>query len=200
MVRSVIYVEGGGNKRLNIGCRRAFRRLLERSGFRWRMPRLVACGRRNKAYSDFKTAHEESAPSEMFIAMLVDSENPVVDIEKTWEHVIEQDNWDRPVSATDEQVLLMTTSMETWIVADVQTLRDHYGSTLRESTLPSLTNLEGRDRKDVFEALEVATRDCSSPYAKGRNSFIVLEKLNPDVLKRHLPSFNRVLRILESRL
>ena len=200
MVSSFVYVEGGGNRQLDRSCRRAFGTLLERSGFRGRMPRLVASRSRNDTYDHFKKKHEGNASSETFVAMLIDSEDPVDDIEKTWDHLRRRDDWTMPASASDEQVLLMTTSMETWIVADVQTLREHYGASLRESHLPSLQNLEDRERSDVFDALEASTRDCTSPYAKGRNSFIVLGKVNPDVLKEHLPSFNRVLRILEDRL
>ncbi len=50
--------------------------------------------------------------------MLVDSEYPVANIEKTWEHLKQRDNWDRPAGADDEHVLLMTTCMETWIATD----------------------------------------------------------------------------------
>lgn len=199
-MKSVVYVEGGGGKQLNRTCRMAFGKLFERSGFRGRNPRIVPSGSRNDTYDHFRSKHDNNDSSETFVTMLVDIEDPVVDIEKTWDHLFAQDKWARPVSAIDEQVLLMTTSMETWIVADRVTLNELYGSKLRETKLPSLHNLEGRHAKDVLEALNSATKDCSSPYAKGRNSFAVLEKLNPEALKNHLPSFNRVLRILENRL
>lgn len=199
-MKSVVYVEGGGGKQLNRTCRMAFGKLFERSGFRGRNPRIVPSGSRNDTYDHFRSKHDNNDSSETFVAMLVDSEAPVDDIERTWEHVSGRDNWAKPASATDEQVLLMTTSMETWIVADRVTLNEHYGANLRETKLPPLHNLEARHTKDVLEALNSATKDCGSPYAKGSNSFAVLEKLNPEALKNHLPSFNRVLRILENRL
>jgi len=52
--------------------------------------------------------------------MLVVSEDPIADEEEPWQHLRQSpdDNWDPPTGATDNQVLLMTTCMETWIVAD----------------------------------------------------------------------------------
>ncbi len=200
MVSSRIYIEGGRGKALDVIYRRAFRKLFERCQFSGRMPKLVTSGSRGHAYSDFKTAYSNNASSKMFIAMLVDSEDPVVNIEKTWDHLKNRDNWDRPVSADDQQVLLMTTSMETWVVADQETLRRHYGAKLTEAKLPSLHSLEDQDQKVVFGALKAAMKDHTSPYTKGRNSFEGLGQLNPDTLKKHLPSFNRVLKILEDKL
>ena len=132
VVRAYIYIEGGGNsKDLHIRCREGFARLLERCGFSGRMPRLRACGARSEAYSDFKTAHESNKAE--YVAMLIDSEEPVSDPEKTWGHLKNRDLWEQPNGADDEQVLFMTTCMETWIVADRDTLRKHYGSSLQES-------------------------------------------------------------------
>ena len=58
-----IYIEGGGDdsKELKIRCREGFRRLLEKCGFKGRMPKLIACGGRDATFSDFSTAHENNA-------------------------------------------------------------------------------------------------------------------------------------------
>ncbi|MFO7802400.1 MAG: hypothetical protein R6V55_08915 [Desulfovermiculus sp.] len=67
---AVIFIEGGGDsKDLHLECRKAFRMLLEKTGFSGRMPRLVACGGRDDAYDDFRTSHEKSSPGE-YIVML----------------------------------------------------------------------------------------------------------------------------------
>ena len=94
----------------------------------------------------------------------------------------------------------MTTCMETWIVTDRAALREHFGHDLQENALPPLDHLEGRRRHDVHANLVHASRHCSTPYAKGKASFKVLAKLDPVVLKRHLPSFVRVERILKEKL
>jgi len=198
-VRAYIYIEGGGDsKQLKVQCRKGFRQLLERCGFSGRMPRLVACGGRSAAYGDFKTAHESNKAE--YVAMLIDSEKPVSNPEETWDHLRNCDRWERPDGADDEQVLFMTTCMETWIVADRDTLRQHYGSSLQESALPSLISLEQGNRQDIQEGLKRATRNCSNAYQKGKRSFEILGKLEPETMESHLPAFQRAKRILNEKL
>lgn len=134
-----------------------------------------------------------------YVAMLVDSEDPIADVDKTWDHLKTRDDWDWPLGAVDEQVLLMTTCMETWIVADRAALTGYYDHNLQENALPPLHNLEDRDRHDVHHKLEHATRNCSNAYAKGKHSFEVLGELDPVALNA-LPSFSRMVRILRNRL
>jgi hypothetical protein len=199
-VSSTIYLEGGGDARdLQSRCQKGFRKLLERCGYRGRMPKLVACGGRGAAFEDFKIALAHARKGD-FVALWVDSEDPMADIEAGWEHLRARDGWDRPAGATDERVLLMTTCMETLIVADRATLAEYYGSDLQESALPSLHELEGRARDAIQNALMHATRKCSNAYTKGKRSFEVLAELDPATLSKHLPSFARVRRILDACL
>ena len=113
MVKAHIYLEGGGGHYLNVRCREGFNKLLKECGFK-RMPKLTASGGRDSVYNDFKTAHA-SASGQDYVAMLVDSEDPVKDVNSPWEHLLHRDGWYAPSGATDEQVLLMATCMETWI-------------------------------------------------------------------------------------
>lgn len=194
-----IYIEGADSREDQIRCREGFRRQLEKAGFTGRMPRLSACGGRNSTFDDFKTAHANAKAGD-FVAMLIDSEEPVANIEQTWAHLKARDNWDTPSGATDEQVLFMTTCMETWIVADRPTLKEHYGHKLQENALPPTNCLENRSRHDVHDKLERATRECSNAYQKGKRSFVVLGELNPTTLESLLPSFARMKKILNDKL
>ena len=194
-----LYVEGGESKEDQIRCREGFRKLFEKAGFSGRMPRLSACGGRGSVFDDFKTAYALRKVGD-YIAMLVDSEDPVGDLERTWDHLNRRDQWDKPAGASDEQVLFMTTCMETWIVTDRRALHEHYGHGLQENALPPLTNLENRNRHEVYDKLVHASRNCSNAYRKGKRSFELLAKLDPAVLKQHLPSFARVDRILKAKL
>lgn len=202
MVKSnkYLYLEGGGDaKDLLLRCEKAFRLLLERSGFKGKMPRLVASGGRSQAFSDFKTAHSDT--KNQFVAMLIDSEEPFdPERQNPWQHLESRDNWDQPDEAADEQVLFMATCMETWVLADRPTLRRYYRHLLQENALPSLVNLENRARQEVQTSLETATRACSNAYKKGKRSFEVLGQLNPEELERHLPNFRRIVDILNRRL
>jgi hypothetical protein len=198
-VSAHLYIEGAESKEDQIRCREGFRRLLEKAGFTGRLPRLSACGGRDSAFDDFKIAHTSANPGH-FVAMLIDSEDPMADIEKAWAHLKARDNWEKPAGASDEQVLFMTTCMESWIVADRETLKTHYGHNLQENALPPTNNLESRGRADVHGKLEHATRNCTNAYKKGKRSFVVVGELNPETLKPLLPSFARSNRILNEKL
>jgi hypothetical protein len=201
-VNTHLYIEGSktgaDSKEEQIRCREGFRKLIEKAGFAGKMPRLSACGGRGNVFKDFKIAHIKCRAGD-YIAMLVDSEDPPADVEKTWDHLRVRDEWEMPTGAEDEQVLFMTTCMETWIVADRAALQKHYGHRLQENALPSLHDIENRNRHEVQDKLEHATRDCRNAYAKGKRSFKVLGVLNPTVLSS-LPSFARTVRILKKRL
>lgn len=202
MVSTRIYLEGGGDtKEVRARCREGFRKLMENCGFKGRMPRLVACGSRTAAFADFKTAHAEHA-GDAYVGLLVDSEEPVADTEQPWQHVARRvgDQWVRPHGVTNEQLLLMTTSMETWLAADRETLRSSFGPCFNETALPAAQGIEQRDRQSIFAALRNASANCPGPYAKGPKSFELLGKLKPDLLERHLPSFRRARRILNDKL
>ncbi|HEX5443947.1 MAG TPA: DUF4276 family protein [Pirellulales bacterium] len=195
-----IYIEGGGDsKELHARCREGFRKLLEKCGFGRRMPRLVACGGRRATFDDFSTAHT-NAVTGAYVAMLVDSEEPMKDIEQAWAHLKQHDGWAQPAGASDEQVLLMTTCMESWIASDRQSLRSYFPACLNENALPALTNMETRAHDAVHDALVRATRKCKTPYAKGKQSFEIVGRLDPTVMRQHLPSFARCERVLRARL
>ena len=78
---------------------------------------MFPSGGRRSAYEDFES-HVATAGSGDFVGLLVDSEDTVADIEKPWVHLRQRDKWAKPDGATDDQVLFMTTCMETWIAAD----------------------------------------------------------------------------------
>lgn len=203
LVSAYIYIEGGGtgagSKDVDIRCREGFRRLLENCGFQGRMPRLVACGGRDTAFDAFKTALIGNSPGN-FVALWIDSEDPLADREAAWAHLRERDQWAQPEGVVDEQVLFMTTCMETWFVADRAALQEHFKDQLQNSALPPRHNLEDRFRHDVQDMLTHATRGCTNAYTKGKRSFEILGRLNPVVLAQYLPSFVRVRRILGARL
>ncbi len=194
-----IYVEGGGDsKELKTRCREAITKLLEKSDFIGRPPRIVACGSRNEAFDDFKTAYGKGKL--VYVALLVDSEDPVKAIKQTWEHLNIRDKWTCPADAADDQVFLMTTCMETWIIADRAALNQHYKNCLQISALPSTTNIERKARHSVQDSLTNATQKCTNAYAKNKRSFEALANVNPDELTKHCPSFTRMIRILNEKL
>ena len=160
------------------------------------MPKLVAVGSREAVFNRFKTALSDTGDSD-FVAMLVDSEDPVRNIEQTWGHLHRRDGWSQPRGTDDDQVLFMTTCMETWIAADREVLGSKFGRGFNQNQLPALVDLENRSRNDVYTRLRQAT---SNGYTKVRVSYELLGELNPGTLEQHLPSFRRARRILNEKL
>lgn len=194
-----LFVEGGGDKSTDIACREGFHKLLESAGFGGRMPRIKACGSRNDAYTDFAfhSGHREGAPYPM---LLVDSEGPVA--HGAWKHLKARDGWSRPKGAAEDQAQLMVQCMETWIVADPEALTEFFGEGLRLGHLPPITNLEPRAKSDIQDSLTRATAGCGrgKKYEKGKRSFEILARLNPELLKMRLPHFDRFCNALGDHL
>jgi len=167
---------------LRTECRRAFRTLLEKAGFTGRMPRIVACGGRGAAYRDFCTSLTSSCERPF---LLVDSEEPVCS-ESPWAHLQQGDGWKRPSGATEDHCHLMVQCMETWFLADVPALSAFYGKGFAPNALPANKNLEAVSKRDVFDALEKATRDTRTkgPYGKTTHSFRILNEIDPGKVRK----------------
>jgi len=201
MVSVTIYVEGGGeSKELKTRCREGFNKLIKKLEFDGRMPKIVACGGRDKAYGMFNNSITSATDNE-FPILLVDSEDPITS-GGPWDHLRARDNWNRPVGAEDDQAQMMATCMETWMMADHATLREFFGSCLRERTLIQVNDLENRSRQELLEALKSSTSECgrNRGYDKGRCSFQILAKLNPRSLEENLPYFRRFKETLDRHL
>ena len=200
-----LYVEGGGDSaELKGQCRKGFQKLLANAGFGGRLPRVVACGARNRAFRNFERALRNG---DGYPILLVDSEDPVTGTDRfdanpsgAWRHLSGRDGWTRPSSAADDQAQLMVTTMETWLLADRQTLIAYFPA-MSASALPPDADLESRRKPDVTDALRNATQSSSKGrYHKGNHSFDLLGKIAPEALKSRLPYFRRFVETLEARL
>ena len=202
MTDAKLYVEGGGSSNeLQARCREGFRKLLIKIGLTNRLPRIIACGSRNEAYESFVTEHLVGKTA--YVALLVDSKAPIINGERPWEHLKSRDGWNCPAGALDDQVFLMTTCMETWIVADKNGLKrffEPHQKCLHSTSLPATANLEAKESHVVQDALTTATKDCSNAYAKNKRSFEALANADPAVLQSLLPAFARMERILKEKL
>lgn len=182
-----LFVEGGGNHNdaLKTECRRAFTALLERAGFKGRMPRVVACGGRRNAYDQFCTAIGGGEGSAI---LLVDAEEPVV-VGDPWQHVGQRlgDKWDRPAGATEDRLHLMVQCMEAWFLADRRALGEFFGQGFNESALPAATVVpEDVSKPDLYQRLGQATRRTKTKgaYDKGKHAFKLLAMLDPNLVRK----------------
>lgn len=160
------------------------------------MPQIVASGSRRNAYEDFETRHRNAAKKDEIALLLVDAEAPVKKAEP-WEHLKDRDGWDRPEGATDDQCHLMVQAMESWFLADRTTLVEHYGQRFQESALPANPQIEQIAKNDVVNGLIRASRSTTKgSYDKGRHSFEILEKIDPEKVTDVSPYAKRFIETL----
>jgi Domain of unknown function (DUF4276) len=191
-VKVKIYVEGGGQSDyLKREFTRKFRELLIRAGLDGRLPEIHPCGTRGKTFSSFCTAHSQAIEG-TFCILLVDSEGPVPANQRPRAYLKKRDRWDSPRNASDRQIHLMIQCVETWLLADIRSLKNFYGQGFKERGLPT-RNWEGLAKDDVFQKLKAATSKSKSkgPYNKAAHSFDLLSKLDPVKLKSACPSAKR---------
>ena len=195
-----IYVEGGARGGLDRECRRGFGLFLERAGLRGSMPRIIACGSRDRAYDRFCTAQRNAQANE-FIVLLVDSEEGVERGVGPWAFLKRRDNWSRPDGTSDDNVHLMVQCMEAWFLADRDTLAHFFGDGFNANPLPNRSDVENIPKSDLYDALERATQASSKgKYGKGRHSFDLLAQLDPQKVTQASPYAKRLVDILIDRM
>lgn len=158
------------------------------------MPRIVACGGRADAFDSFCTAIANGEQA----LLLVDSEGPIAPASQPgnvnkqsdrkrwlpWLHLKQRqgDGWKKPAKADDLHCHLMTQCMESWLLADRETLRNFFGQGFKENQLPATANpVEGIAKAQVYQSLANATCNCKTKaqYGKGEHSFKLLALIDP---------------------
>ena len=195
-----VYVEGGGDGRdLKVRCRQGFSTFFRKVSLAGRMPRIIACGARDKTYRNFRTALAHAADND-FIVLLVDSEAPVAMGVGPWHHLKNRDNWDKPASAADDNAHLMVQCMEAWFLADKDALAKYFGDGFNLNALPGRPDVENISKSDIENGLKNATKQCNpkGKYHKGRHSFTILAELDTDKVIAASPHAARLVAVLKA--
>lgn len=191
-----LYVEGGGEGQLlDTLFRQGWTRFFEAAGLAGRMPSVVRGQGRKQTFDLFVRAVTHPR-GETLPLLLVDSEEPVEEGHSVWQHLEARDDWRRPHRTADDQGFLMVQVMETWFLADRDLLRTYFGKALRENHLRQWPALEAVPKPTVFDVLEKATAACQKPYAKGKVSYELLGRLNPDKVEAACPHAKALLERL----
>jgi hypothetical protein len=172
-----IYVEGGFEGSTKTNCRKAFSTFLAKV-IRPGAFKVIASGSRTQAFQDFCSALRQHA--EDYNVLLVDSETAVTT--RPWQHLRDRegDNWPKPAGAGDDQAQLMVQVMESWFLADHNTLSTYYKQGFLRNSLPRQKDIERIAKKTVFESLSHASKDTpKGPYHKTRHGFELLELIDP---------------------
>ena len=190
-----IYVEGGGNSRLARECGQAFSQFIRRSGAPSISFRVIASGSRGDARRDFERALSQSENA----MLLVDAEGPV-SANNPWEHLRHSDSWTRPTGAQNDDCHLMVQAMESWFLADKDSLASFFGRGFRLEALPRQTDIEAVSKDDLLRALGAATRNTGKrSYNKGQHAFKILVLLDPIAVQSVSPWAKRFLETVATK-
>ena len=196
-----IYMEGGGQRaNTKAELRRGMDEFLQpiKNMFRernWHW-KLVLCGGRKETFSKFVMALNAQSNKHHIVILLVDSETQVNG--EPYEHLNEQDGWNINRELCD-RIHLMVQTMETWIVADQETLRKFYGLEFARNVLPQQNNLEEVPKAEVARSLYLATNNSvKGEYHKIRHASKLLGKMQPEIVRDKCPHCNRLFTVLEN--
>lgn len=196
-----VYVEGGGdNKATQTRCRQGFSEFFSKAGFTRRMPGIIAGGGRQQAFDLFSTALENTDSRE-FVFLLVDAEDPVAEGSGVWNHLENRDGWNCPQGADEENTHLMVQCMESWFLADKDSLADFFGNEFKLNALPANARIEQISKQDVLKGLKRASRACEKKgeYGKGQHSFRILALLDPNKVINASPHAERLIHAMSRR-
>lgn len=197
-----LFIEGGGNIRkqqsvLRAGFDAFFRTLKDAARNSFLSFQIVACGSRDEAWGAFENERRFSPEVRSFL--LVDSEEVMQTDAKT--HLLSHEkSW--TVAAIESEALnVMATTMETWIVADVDAVKEFYNGGFLVSRMPKHTNLENVSKPDVRAHLEAATAPTQKgAYQKIKHAAVLLTKIDPGVVRRKCPHADLLFRRIEEAI
>jgi len=182
-----IYVEGGGNQKRTIqACRAAFSKYFEKIVPPGARPRIVACGSRQQAFNDFTKGLTD--PDYERVLLLVDSEGPVLTGDDTWTHLRKHSRWNKPNHAPQNAAHMMVQCMESWFLADKESLQKFYGQHFNIGALPARAEIELIPKADVSNSLANATQHTpKGQYHKTRHGFDLLGLVDPHKVEAASP-------------
>lgn len=97
----------------------------------------------------------------------------------------------------DNSVFFMVQLMESWFLADRQTLQAYYGAEFNARTLPGNPNVEDVPKLDVERGLRNATRRCNKgAYSKTTHAPDLLNQLDPTTVYNACPNFALLINYL----
>ncbi len=144
--------------------------------------------------------------------LLVDSEEPVASGNaqgaakdwRPWQHLKQRpgDNWDKPDRGDECDCHLMVPCMESWIIADPETLERFFGAGFDKNKLPKSGKIEAVQKQDIYDSLKQSSRGSRTKgeYDKGRHSFNLLACIDPTKVSAASPWARRFVDLLKGRM
>jgi hypothetical protein len=183
-----VYFEG--DPQLKEGFHAFFGKLVFKDYPRRCRVRFIAGRGRSKTIDDFQVSLASNPSS--WNVLLIDSEGP--DDGKLFAAL------KLPV-AQEDSVFWMVQLMESWFLADIQTLKNYYGKGFSEARLRANRDIEGIPKKDVLKRLGLATKMTQKrKYDKIDDAPRLLRLIEPAALRKACPNCGRIFEVFDSRL
>jgi Domain of unknown function (DUF4276) len=193
-----IYIEGDKkSKNSNISLREGFSSFFSELKEKAKEKRIkfdvILCGNTSETYKDFLLGvkyHQNS-----FVAFLIDSDDEIGKAETPKSFLQRQEkskNWDFE-NVEDNQCHLMVQIMESWFLADIETLKSFYGQNFKHNAIPKQPNIEKIGKLDVEKSLDKATNETSKgAYHKTKHGSELLTKIETAKVKEKAKHCNRL--------
>lgn len=195
-----IFFEGGGYTDVTQSkCRKGLANYCAKLKPKASRLKIVAGGGREQTFDKFRMAAQNGRADEVSV-LLVDSEGPVT-APTPVEHLHIRDGWDF-AALRNHKAFLMVQTMESWFLADRNTLAAFYDGGFLPNSLPgSSKNIEVIRKEDIEPALKKATRKTNSKgeYHKIDHGAALLGLIDPVRVgdaSHHAANFNEFLRSL----
>ena len=195
-----IFVEGGGKgDNLKTACRKGFREFLNKAGFMGKKFRIWPCGSRGEARNNYVKALKNGEQA----VLLLDSETDVA-LEQNGDHANWEPwihlGWDKPHGAENKDCHLMVQVMETWFLADIESLKRSCGRNFDAVKLPKHKNIELIPKAEVFNAMKIASEGKFDKKANPEFSYIILSRIDPTLVSSKSPWARRFLDLLKIKM
>jgi len=180
----VIFIEGGSaeNGKINADFRRAWSKFFQNAGIT-NVPKIVISGskmivkfsRDRRKDKVLLLDSEESIPA--------DRENEKMKVfDKFLFNIKKRSDWCDDENIYDEQIHFMVACMESWFMADMETLQKYYGKFFAGEHF-NWDDVEIIARNKIMDALKKATKNTKKgTYHKTKHAPEILQNLNSNVV------------------
>lgn len=205
MVKEIqIYIEGDTSKKgknsaisLTKGFHYFFNDLQEKAKKKNILIRPILCGSTDLTFRIFQGANRNS--NNAFLCFLVDSDKPLEDKDTPKIFLQREKKWNLK-NINENQCHLMVQIMESWFLADVETLKTFYSQKFNSSAIPKTKDVEKIHKTNVESSLDKATKKTQKGIYcenKLRHSAELLIKIDVIKIRQRAKHCERLFQTIE---